>query len=212
MSVTEGADGRARCQWANSAPEYARYHDEEWGRPVIDDRGLYERLCLEAFQSGLSWLTILRKRDGFRAAFAGFAIEAVAAFGDGDVERLLGDAAIVRNRAKIVAAIENARATVRLRAGGESLADLIWSFRPADRSAPRSLEDLRATTPESVALARELKRRGFRFVGPTTAYALMEACGLVNDHLADCAVRDEVEAERLLAIERLGPRPATAAG
>lgn len=212
MSVSEGADGRTRCRWANSAPEYARYHDEEWGRPVIDDRGLYERLCLEAFQSGLSWLTILRKREGFRAAFAGFAIDAVAAFGDGDLERLLRDAAIVRNRAKIVATIENARAAVRLQAGGESLTDLIWSFRPADRPAPQSLEELQATTPESVALARALKRRGFRFVGPTTAYALMQACGLVNDHLGGCAVREEVEAERRLALQRLGPRPATAPG
>jgi DNA-3-methyladenine glycosylase I len=195
--LVAGPDGARRCSWALSAPEYVRYHDEEWGRPVRDDRGLFERLSLEAFQSGLSWLTILRKREAFRTAFARFDPERVAAFGDEDVIRLLADAGIVRNRAKIEATIANARATVALADGGDGLGDLIWSFRPRGRRrAPRAMAELAATTPESVALARELKRRGFRFVGPTTAYALMQACGLVNDHLAGCCVRSAVEAAR----------------
>jgi DNA-3-methyladenine glycosylase I len=182
-----GADGLARCAWGASAPEYVRYHDEEWGKPVRDADGLYERLCLEAFQSGLSWLTILRKRENFRAAFAGFEIAAVARFGDADVERLMGDAGIVRNRAKIDAAIANARAAADV----DDLGELMWSFAPDPdtRPAPRSYADVPAVTPESTALAKELKRRGFRFVGPTTAYATMQACGLVNDHLDGCAAR-----------------------
>jgi DNA-3-methyladenine glycosylase I len=195
-SLAAGPDGRRRCRWATSAPEYLAYHDDEWGRPVRDDRGLYERLCLEAFQSGLSWLTILRKRDAFRRAFAGFEIERVAGFGSREVERLLADAAIVRNRAKIDAAIGNAQAAAELGATGESLADLVWSFAPRTQAAPRSFGEVPARTPESAALARDLKRRGFRFVGPTTAYALMQACGLVNDHLIGCAVRGDVERER----------------
>jgi DNA-3-methyladenine glycosylase I len=197
--LAKGPDGRPRCRWAISAPEYVAYHDDEWGRPVRDDRGLYEKLCLEAFQSGLSWLTILRKREAFRGAFAAFEIERVAAFGPRDVERLLGDSGIVRNRAKIEATIANAVAAAELRAVGDSLSDLIWSFAPKRQAAPRSFEHVAATTPESTALARELKRRGFRFVGPTTAYALMQACGLVNDHLAGCAVRAAVERERRAA-------------
>ncbi len=163
------------------------YHDQEWGRPVRDERGLFERLSLEAFQSGLSWLTILRKREAFRAAFAGFRIDAVAAFDERDVERLLGDAGIVRNRAKIEAAIANARAAAQT----EDLPGLIWSFAPdpATRPAPRTLADVPATTPESTALSKLLKKKGFRFVGPTTAYSLMQAAGLVNDHLAGCEFR-----------------------
>jgi DNA-3-methyladenine glycosylase I len=193
-ALSKGSDGRPRCWWGSSSPDYERYHDEEWGRPVRDDRGLYERMVLEGFQSGLSWLTILRKRDSFRAAFANFEIEAVAAFGDRDVARLLADAGIVRHRGKIEAAIANARAAAAL---DIPLGELIWSFAPTGRRrAPRSLDDLPALTPESTALAKELKRRGFRFVGPTTAYATMQACGLVNDHLAGCWVRAEVEAER----------------
>jgi DNA-3-methyladenine glycosylase I len=203
--LAEVADGRKRCWWAASAPEYLPYHDDEWGRPVIDDRGLYERLCLEAFQSGLSWLTILRKRDAFRAAFAGFEIDSVAAFGKLDVRRLLADEGIVRNRAKVDAAIENARAALRLAEEGESLSALIWSLRPRRPAVPRSRSDLPSVTPESTALAKELKKRGFRFVGPTTAYALMQGCGIVNDHLAGCAVRDSVEHERERAI--LAGRP-----
>jgi DNA-3-methyladenine glycosylase I len=194
-ALSTGSDGLKRCSWGASTPDYARYHDEEWGRPVRDDRGLYERLVLEGFQSGLSWLTILRKRDNFRAAFADFEIEAVAAFDGRDVERLLGDAGIVRHRGKIEAAIANAVAARALHEAGESLSELIWSHAPSGRRpAPRSFADLPAVTPESTALAKELKRRGFRFVGPTTAYAAMQACGLVNDHLAGCWVRAEVEA------------------
>jgi DNA-3-methyladenine glycosylase I len=193
--LLRGSDGRRRCWWGGSTPDYLAYHDEEWGRPVRDDRGLYERMVLEGFQSGLSWLTILRKRENFRAAFAGFDIETVAGFGERDVARLLADAGIVRHRGKIEAAIANAVAAEAMHAEGESLAELIWSYAPTGRRhAPRSPDDLPAITPESTALSKELKRRGFRFVGPTTAYATMQACGLVNDHLAGCWVRAEVEA------------------
>jgi DNA-3-methyladenine glycosylase I len=200
-ALADGPDGRRRCWWAVSTPDYVGYHDGEWGRPVTDDRGIYERLTLEAFQSGLSWLTILRKRKAFRAAFAGFDFERVADLGERDVERLLGDAGIVRNRAKIEAAITNARAVRALVAQGDSLAELAWSFRLDDEQAPRSSEELPPQTPKSKALAEELKRRGFRFVGPTTAYALMQAVGIVNDHLAGCAFRDQVEAERRVVLE-----------
>src|SRR5438552_3494118 len=178
-------------------PLYERYHDEEWGRPVRDERGLYEKLCLEAFQSGLAWITILRKREAFRAAFAQFDPDAVARFGTRDVARLLKDTGIVRNRLKVEAAIANAKATVELRDGDRPLAELIWAHAPnGRRKAPRSWSDVPALTPESIALAKELKRSGFRFVGPTTAYALMQACGLVNDHLAGCRVRADVERAR----------------
>ena len=188
-----------RC-WPTTDPLYIAYHDEEWGRPVRDDRLLLERLVLEGFQSGLAWITILRKRENFRAAFAGFHPDAIAAFGDEDVQRLMADAGIVRNRAKIEATIANARATVALHEAGETLTDLLWSFAPdPDPPPPASLADMPATTPESKALARELKRRGFRFVGPTTAYALMQATGIVNDHVAGCIVRDAVQAERAAA-------------
>ncbi|MFL6072885.1 MAG: DNA-3-methyladenine glycosylase I [Mycobacteriales bacterium] len=182
--IAIGPDGRPRCAWGASAPDYVPYHDDEWGVPIRTDDGMYERLTLEAFQSGLSWLTILRKRPAFRAAFAGFSIGKVAAFGPGDVERLLGDAGIVRNRAKIEAAVANARAAADLDGG---LADLLWSFAPdGSRPRPRTYADLPASTPESKAMAKDLKRRGFRFVGPTTAYALMQASGMVDDHLQDC--------------------------
>jgi DNA-3-methyladenine glycosylase I len=181
-----GADGLARCGWGGSTPDYAVYHDEEWGRPVHGDDALYERVTLEAFQSGLSWLTILRKREAFRAAFAGFHIETVAAFGEADVARLLADAGIVRNRAKVEAAIANARAAADL---PEGLAVLLWSYAPPPRPRrPRSLAEVPSVTAESTALAKELKRRGFRFVGPTTAYALMQATGMIDDHLAGCHV------------------------
>jgi DNA-3-methyladenine glycosylase I len=198
--LAAGDDGRRRCWWALSATEYVGYHDDEWGRPVTSDDGLFERLTLEAFQSGLSWLTILRKRDAFRRAFAGFDIARVAEFGEADVERLLADASIVRNRAKIEAAIANARAARQAVEEEGSLAALLWRFAPPRRRAPRRRDDLPASTPESTALARELRRRGFRFVGPTTAYATMQACGLVNDHLSGCLVRAEVEAERAAAL------------
>jgi DNA-3-methyladenine glycosylase I len=182
-----------RC-WQSSDPAYDAYHDEEWGRPVLDERGLYERFCLEGFQSGLSWLTILRKRENFRAAFEGFDPHAVARFDERDVERLLADAGIVRHRGKIEAAIANARATVDLR-DSTPLPELVWSFR-TDGPAPRSWDGWQSQTPESKELSKRLRTAGFRFVGPTTVYAAMQACGLVNDHLADCFVRDEVEAIR----------------
>jgi DNA-3-methyladenine glycosylase I len=175
---------------------YRDYHDREWGRPVTDEAALLEKLCLEGFQSGLSWLTILRKREAFRRAFAGFEPEVVARYGPKEIRRLLGDASIVRNRAKIEATIANARATVALWESGTTLAEIVWRHRPEPRPALRSFADLQAETPESRALAKELRRAGFRFVGPTTVYATMQACGLVNDHLADCFVREEVEAEQ----------------
>jgi DNA-3-methyladenine glycosylase I len=194
-----------RCSWAQG-PEYLAYHDEEWGRPVVDDDLLFERLCLEGFQSGLSWLTILRKREAFRSAFAGFEIDAVAGFGARHVRRLLGDAGIVRNRAKIEATIANAKAAAAMRSTGESLAALIWSAAPSGRrGAPRTTADIPATTPESNALSRELKRRGFRFVGPTTVYATMQACGVVDDHVVGCFVRGEVERQRRAALASVRP-------
>ena len=183
-----GADGRARCGWAASPDLYIAYHDAEWGRRVDTDDALFERLCLEAFQSGLSWLTILRKREAFREAFAGFAIEAVAEFGPDDVARLLANPGIVRNRAKIEAAIHNARIAARL---PEGLSTLLWSYAPEPRPRPRSSADVPSVTRESVAMSRELKRRGFRLVGPTTAYALMQATGMVDDHLDGCWVGSE---------------------
>ncbi|MFG2312554.1 DNA-3-methyladenine glycosylase I [Streptomyces sp. NPDC048566] len=185
-----GPDGVLRCPWALSAADYVAYHDEEWGRPVHGDDALYERLCLEAFQSGLSWITILRRRPGFRAAFADFSIARVAAFEDADKERLLADPGIIRNRAKIEATVANARVLAGWAPG--ELDAFVWSFAPdpASRPAPRALSDVPAVTDESTALAKALKKRGIRFVGPTTAYALMQACGLVDDHLADCGARE----------------------
>ena len=177
-----------RCGWAGTAPEYVAYHDDEWGRVLQDDREMFERLSLEAFQSGLSWITILRKREAFRSAFAGFDIATVAAFTEADVRRLMTDSTIVRNLAKIEATVANARAAVDL---GKSLSDLVWSFAPEPGPPPRSLTDVPATTPESTALAKTLRRHGFRFVGPTTTYALMQATGMVNDHVADCWVRSQ---------------------
>ena len=185
----------ARRCWESADEAYNRYHDEEWGRPVVDERGLYERLCLEGFQSGLSWLTILRKREAFRAAFAGFEASRVAEFAEADVERLLADAGIVRHRGKIEAAIANARAVLALREAGTPLQELVWSYR-VDGPAPRSHADWRPTTPGSEALSKELRRAGFRFVGPTTVYASMQACGVVNDHLATCPARAAAERER----------------
>ncbi|BFO15058.1 DNA-3-methyladenine glycosylase I [Streptomyces sp. KM77-8] len=184
-----GPDGVPRCPWALSTPDYVTYHDEEWGRPVHGDDALFERLSLEAFQSGLSWITILRRRPGFRAAFAGFSIAEVARFTDTDRERLLADTGIIRNRAKIDATLANARELATWAPG--DLDTLIWSHAPAPdaRPAPRTLADVPAVTPESTTLSKTLKKRGLRFVGPTTAYALMQACGLVNDHLESCASR-----------------------
>jgi DNA-3-methyladenine glycosylase I len=179
---------------------YTAYHDEEWGRPVTDERGLLERLCLEGFQSGLSWLTILRKREAFREAFHAFDPESVARFGPREIDRLLADARIVRHRGKIEAAIANARGTLELRGAGTPLHELVWSHRPRRHRSPRTQADWQSTTPESVALSRALKRAGFRFVGPTTVYATMQACGVVNDHLASCHVHDEVEREIVAAL------------
>jgi DNA-3-methyladenine glycosylase I len=188
-----------RC-WTTADALYNAYHDDEWGRPVVDERGLFERLCLEGFQSGLSWLTILRKRENFRAAFAGFDPERVARFGERDVRRLLRDAGIVRHRGKIEAAIANARGTLELREQGTPLHELVWSHRPEQHHPPTAAGDWNATTTESTALSKALKRAGFRFVGPTTVYAAMQACGVVNDHLADCFVRAAVERERAAAL------------
>ena len=192
MQVTEvGIDGVMRCGWANGSAEYATYHDEEWGRPLGEDRRLFEKLCLEGFQSGLAWITILRKRDSFREVFEGFDIERVARFGAHDVDRLLGDARIVRHRAKIQSTINNAQRSLDVIADLGSLGALLWSFEPVP-APPTAVP----TTPESAALAKELKRRGFTFVGPTTAYAFMQSVGMVNDHAETCAVRDAVEIDR----------------
>ena len=191
MELVRGDDGVSRCAWGDSTPEYRAYHDTEWGRPVTEDRRLFEKLCLEGFQSGLSWLTILRKREAFRSAFAGFDFERVARYGEADVERLLGDAAIVRHRGKIEATINNARRAVELVEAEGSISAFVWRFEPAP-AAPSSA----AETEESRALAKELKRRGWRFVGPTTVYAFMQAMGLVNDHLEGCDARPAVERAR----------------
>ncbi|MCA2213773.1 DNA-3-methyladenine glycosylase I [Jidongwangia harbinensis] len=180
-----GADGRPRCSWGASTPEYTTYHDTEWGQPVLGDDALFERMTLEAFQSGLAWITILRKRESFRRAFAGFAIDRVAAFSDADVTRLLADPGIVRNRMKIEAALQNARVAADLPDG---LARLLWSFAPPPRPRPGSGAGVPPLTAESTALAKALKKRGFRFVGPTTAYALMQATGMVDDHIEGCCV------------------------
>ncbi|GGM26144.1 DNA-3-methyladenine glycosylase I [Micromonospora sonchi] len=180
-----GADGLARCAWGASTPDYAVYHDTEWGHPLRGDDALYERITLEAFQSGLSWLTILRKRSAFRRAFDDFRIATVAGYGEAEVARLLADAGIVRNRAKIEAAIANARVALEL---PEGLSALLWSFAPAGRARPASHAEVPALTDASTEMARALKKRGFRFVGPTTAYALMQATGMVDDHLEGCHV------------------------
>jgi len=185
--LVAGPDGKLRCPWGLSAPEYIAYHDEEWGRPLHGDTAIFERLCLEGFQSGLSWLTILRKRENFRAAFSGFDPTAVAAFGDQDIARLMADTGIVRNRSKINAAITNARAALDLT---EGISDLVWSYaETSPRQAPRTVADLQAQTPASKALAKELRQRGFVFTGPVTVHAAMQACGLVNDHLEACFAR-----------------------
>ena len=189
-TALRGPDGVPRCPWAGDDPLYVRYHDEEWGRPVRDETRVFEKLCLEGFQAGLAWITILRKREAFRAAFDDFDPERMAGYGERDVVRLLADPGIVRHRGKIEAAIGNARALVALHAAGGSLSELVWSHAPAAPGpAPRSLADVPARTAESAALSRALKARGFRFVGPTTAYAAMQALGVVDDHLAGCASR-----------------------
>jgi DNA-3-methyladenine glycosylase I len=198
--VIEGPDGRPRCAWPGVDALYLRYHDDEWGRPVADDRRLFEKLCLEGFQAGLSWITILRKRENFRAAFAGFDFTKVAKFGARDVKRCLADPGIVRHRGKIEAVINNARRAGELIEEAGSLAAFIWRYEPDPKSRPKRLD--RATlmnitiSPESVALSKALRKRGWSFVGPTTIYAFMQAMGLVNDHLDGCACRRDVEAAR----------------
>ena len=197
ITVVRGADGRRRCGWCGSDPDHVAYHDDEWGRPLTDDVRVYEKLSLEGFQSGLSWLTILRKRDAFRRAFAGFDPEVVARYEAADVERLLTDAGIVRHRGKIEATIANARATLRAQDEHGSLATVVWSHEPRPSSpAPRRLGDVPGLTTESKALAQRLRTLGFRFVGPTTAYAAMQSLGLVNDHLVGCHARSACEKER----------------
>jgi DNA-3-methyladenine glycosylase I len=183
--LVRGPDGLARCFWGASSPEYTTYHDQEWGQPVRGDDALFERMTLEAFQSGLAWITILRKREAFRAAFAGFSIEKVAEFGESDATRLMADAGIVRNRMKVDAALHNARVAADLPDG---LSALLWSYAPPPRPRPASLSEVPASTPESTIMAKDLKKRGFKFVGPTTAYALMQATGMVDDHVEGCCV------------------------
>lgn len=192
--LSTGPDGVTRCWWPGTDPLYVSYHDQEWGRPVLDDRPLFQKLSLDAFQAGLSWITILRKREAFRAAFDGFDLETVAAYGPDDVERLLADAGIVRHRGKIEATIRNAHAALRLVDEFGSLADYLREFAPPAHPAP--VYDLPATTRESETLSADLRARGFRFTGPTVVYAFMQAVGLVNDHLAGCAVRTDVERAR----------------
>lgn len=194
--VVIGDDGAPRCTWGASTDDYAVYHDTEWGRPTVDERTLFEKICLEGFQSGLSWLTILRKRKNFRAAFENFDADAVAHFGDPHVERLLGDAGIIRHRGKIEATINNAQRLVELHDAGRTLGGIIWSHEPASWPTPTSMADVPAVTEESTALSKQLKKLGFRFVGPTTAYAAMQAMGVVNDHMADCWAREACLDER----------------
>ena len=199
--LMRGADGRLRCSWHGGLPDYMAYHDSEWGRPQRDERRLFEKLCLEGFQSGLSWLTILRKRDNFRRAFDGFDPRKVARYDDADVERLLGDAGIVRHRGKIAATVNNAQRYLDLVAERGSLAAYLWSFEPDPATRPNALDHVALmtmdTTPESTALSKDLRRRGWAFVGPTTVYAAMQAMGIVNDHLEGCFARPIVEAERV---------------
>jgi DNA-3-methyladenine glycosylase I len=198
--VIKGEDGRSRCFWQGGAPDYQDYHDREWGRPVVDDFRLFEKICLEGFQSGLSWLTILRKRENFRRAFAGFDFDKVARFGDRDIKRLLADAGIVRHRGKIESTIKNAKRARELVGEAGSLAAYFWRFEPDPKSRPKRFdwETLRAmsTSPESVALSKDLKKRGWSFVGPTTVYAFMQAMGMVNDHVDGCFCRTEIERAR----------------
>jgi len=201
--LVKGEDGKARCRWGSTDELYRAYHDGEWGRPVTDERGLYEKLCLEGLQSGLSWALILRKRDGIRAALADFEPDAVAAFGNKEIEALLNDSRVIRNRRKLESIVQNARATVALR-GERPLPELVWSFRPKTSPAPRTYADMASLTEESKQLAKELKREGFVFVGPTTVYSTMQSVGLVNDHFVGCFVRKEVEAAQR-SVQRLFP-------
>ena len=201
--LVKGEDGKARCRWGSTDELYRSYHDGEWGRPVTDERGLYEKLCLACLQSGLSWALILRKRDGIRNALADFQPDAVAAFGSKEIEALLNDPRVIRNRRKLEAIVQNAKATLAMR-DDRPLPEVVWSFRPPPARAPRTYADMASLTDESKQLAKELKREGFAFVGPTTVYSTMQAVGLVNDHLAGCFVRKEVEAAQR-SVQRLFP-------
>ena len=194
LSIVTGLDGFARCSWCGTDPDYVRYHDIEWGRRVTDDTAIFEKLCLEGFQSGLSWITILRKREAFRRAFKGFDPTKLARFGEREIKRLLADESIVRHRGKIEATINNARVTLAMQSERDSLANLVWSFAPKRKPrVPKQLADLQSSTPESIALSKELRRRGFKFVGPTTMHAAMQSLGLVNDHLSECHIRRACE-------------------
>jgi DNA-3-methyladenine glycosylase I len=204
VSLTPGPDGLLRCEWAAHDDLYRAYHDEEWGRPVVDDHRLFEKLVLEGFQAGLSWITILRKRDRFRTVFAGFDPAAVAEFGEREIDLLMADAGIVRHRGKIEAAVANAALVAEIQGEFGSLAAYVWSFAPPSRPAPSGFAEVPAQTDESRALAGDLKQRGWRFVGPTTVYAFMQAMGLVNDHLAGCTARDACEAERGRTLREAG--------
>lgn len=195
-----GDDGQPRCSWGSSSEDYIHYHDTEWGRPTTDERTLFEKMCLEGFQSGLSWITILRKRDAFREVFADFDADVVAGYGEAEITELLGDARIIRHRGKIEATINNAQALLDLHESDRTLAGLIWSHEP-EEAERRVWDDVPASTPESTALSKELKKLGFRFVGPTTAYAAMQAMGVVNDHFVGCPQRETCAAERA-ALER----------
>ena len=205
--LATGPDGTTRCWWCGAVPFDQAYHDREWGRPVTDDRRLFEKLCLEGFQSGLSWITILRKRENFRAAFAGFDFATIAGWGDAEVQRLLGDAGIVRHRGKIQSVLNIARRACELVRAEGSLAAFLWRHEPPHHARPVKLDHATLRTlgksPESTALSKDLKRRGWSFVGPTTVYAFMQAMGMVNDHIEGCAMRPEVEAERA-ALQRPG--------
>ncbi len=196
MSMESQSQPRVRCAWAGSEGIYHQYHDHEWGRPVVDDTRLFEKICLEGFQSGLSWLTILKKRDSFRSAFFGFDIDRVAAMGEADIERLLGDAGIVRHRGKIASTINNARRAQEIRAEFGSLAAYVWGFEPASSPARAGMGDIPPQTDVSKALSKDLRKRGWSFVGPTTVYAFMQAMGMVNDHVTGCFCHAEVDAAR----------------
>ena len=208
----KGEDGALRCFWCQASPAYQHYHDHEWGHPVTDDRRLFEKLCLEGFQAGLSWLTILNKRESFRAAFANFEAERVARFGARDVTRLLGDAGIVRHRGKIESTINNAKRVLELRQEFGSLADYVWRYRPAKGSRPKRITfgAIPATSPESVAMSKDLKKCGWTFVGPTTMYAFMQAMGLVNDHIDGCHVRRSIST--LPSTASAAPKKVSASG
>jgi DNA-3-methyladenine glycosylase I len=205
-ALNTGIDGKRRCSWCVGDSEYVRYHDEEWGMPVVDDRSIFEKICLEGFQAGLSWLTILRKRSAFRLAFKNFDPELVARFSQKDIERLMKNAEIVRHKGKIEATIQNARATVKMQQEGKSLAEFVWSFRPENQARkpskpPRNTRDIQSKTAESQAMSKSLRKLGFKFVGETTMFAAMQSLGVVNDHYLGCHSRKKCDSARAEALE-----------